>query len=52
MANRKMTNVKTIMYKILHRKLNIEQQDPLKLEWYAVSAPLVAPVVLLLLKPR
>jgi hypothetical protein len=44
----------TTIYKTQHRKLKIEEHDPTKTgvnsiapEGYAVSAPLVAPVVLI-----
>ena len=51
----------TMVHKTLHRKLKIEQHDPTSRNWgwtkllgkgKEVSAPLVAPVVLLILNTR
>jgi hypothetical protein len=56
MTNSKWTKGKTTIYKALHRKLKNEQHEPNvklvmnsgALDWVAVQAPLVTPVVLLL----
>jgi len=59
-SQRKGTKWQTTIYNTVHRKLKIEQHEPhLKLgmisgapEGYAVTAPHVIPVVLLLLQTR
>ena len=56
MAERKRTRKQTMFDKTLHRKLKNEQHEPNvklvmnsgALDWVAVQAPLVTPVVLLL----
>ena len=60
MAERKKTEIQTMIYKTLHRKQKILQHEPTQKngvggdsrapEGYSVLAPQVAPVVLLLLR--